>query len=140
MATPNTAVQPVILTLDMPMEQALGYVASGKVPMEAYLEWDAARQKRFEAQIRSQAASQPRTPKVGHSEKGIVTVSNLPGSAFGVNGSVETFEALFALKDKIEGYIKANRDTLVALRTKHKTSPEYAATVAKLKADRKTAA
>lgn len=95
----------VVLTFDMTVEQALHLVASGKVTMEAYLEWDAIRVKAIRAQASSAGGGQVRC-KV--SEKGALSLYGL--QRLPVTLYAEQWERLLsdANRTMVPEFIKSN--------------------------------
>src|SRR5687767_4783695 len=120
-ANPKSA-QRVILSPEMTAQEAMSHVASGAVPVEAYLEWDADRIKRIEAKARAQ--TNVKAFRIGSSDKGVLTIS-LPGMAMPIAPPVEAVEALLANVDAIRAYLAEHGEALRAKRAAYKQSPEY---------------
>lgn len=103
--TPKAA-DKVILDQSMSVQEALGLVASGKVPMEAYLEWDAERVKLL--QRKSQANQQIRF-KV--SEKGAVSVYGL-SAKWPVTLYASQWARLLGVREQLEAFIAEHKSEL----------------------------
>ena len=113
-ANPKSA-QRVILSPEMTVQEAMAHVASGAVPIEAYLEWDADRIKRIEARAKAAAGvrgDEWRQPKV--TEKGCVSLGRIPGAnaQFGFVTYVAALEYILKHQDKIKAFIAENNAKL----------------------------
>ena len=109
-ANPKSA-QRVILSPEMTPQEALAHLASGAVPVEAYLEWDADRVKRIEAKAKASAAA-PRELTFKVSEKGGVSVYGL--GRFPVTLYKEQWTKLLAMTDEIRAFIEEHDAELKA--------------------------
>jgi len=101
----STTTDRVILTPDMDVKVALGYVASSKVDMAAYLEWDAARIKRAAA-----GAKRIGQLSVKVSGKGGISVYGL--QRMPVTLYAEQWAKLFAFREQVEGFIAEHKGEL----------------------------
>jgi hypothetical protein len=92
---------------------------------------------RIAAEQAAKAKTVGRSFKVNHTDKGVLTWT-LPGMGQTVWMTVEGFQA-FVETDNLRAsleYVQEHGDAIIALRAKHKQSPEYAATVAGMAAER----
>ena len=98
----------VILSPDMTVQQAMAHVASGAVPVEAYLEWDAERVKLIESRARSASAG-PRALSCKVSEKGGLSVYGLQ-ARFPVTLYAGQWEKLAQFMPTLIEFIKRSYD------------------------------
>jgi hypothetical protein len=103
--SPKTTERPT-LTLDMSIEQALGLVASGKVPMEAYIEWDAVRIAKIEARGKSSGAVRFKV-----SAKGAVSVYGL-SKQWPTTLYASQWARLLGAREQLEAFIVENKAKL----------------------------
>ncbi len=131
--------QRVILSPEMTAQEAMAHVASGAVPVEAYLEWDADRIKRIEAKARAQAAA-PKALSCKVSPKGAVSVYGL-NTQWPITLYSGQWDRLFAYVETIKAFIAENKAAIDAQQAfyatpagKAKVDAEQAAKGAKRKA------
>lgn len=105
--------QRVTLTPEMTLQEAMAHVASGGVPIEAYMEWDADRIKRIEARAKAQARTGGQF-SIKVSDKGGVHIRGIRGIniRFGLVLYAAALEDLFAHKTEIEKFVADNRSKL----------------------------
>jgi hypothetical protein len=95
----------------------------------------AAAQAKFVAEAAKRGGKQF---SISDTDKGVLKIT-LPGAAFPWTPAVESAECLLENVEALRAYLAEHGERVKAIRAAYKQSPEYAATVSKMKADRKQA-
>jgi hypothetical protein len=104
----TNSAQRVALTAEMTTSEALAHLQSGAIPIDQYLQWDAARLQRVAAASRAPA---PRALSCKVSEKGCLSVYGL-NRQWPVSLYVEQWEKLAEFMPKVLEFAKANDSKL----------------------------